>query len=98
MFDNILLQKIYKIHVYLIKYKLSIFQFNNNNNLYLFDFNYIQLYENTYEYCKHIYLTNLFISNKDEYYIYLNTLYHNKSLLLTGVITDLLAIIFGGYR
>jgi hypothetical protein len=93
-----LLQKIYKLHVYLIKYKLLIFQFNNNNNLYLFDFNYIPSYENTYEFCKHIYMTNLFISNKDEYYIYLNTLYHNKSVLLTGVITDLLAIIFNNKK
>jgi len=93
-----LLQKIYKLHVYLIKYKLLVIQFNRKNNLYLFDFNYIPLYENSYEYCKHIYMTNLFINNKDEYYIYLNNLYHNKSLFLSGVITDLLTVIFNNEK
>ena len=89
-----LLQKIYKLHVYNTKYKLLVIQFNRKNNLYLFDFNYIPSYENTYEYCKHVYMTNLFINNKDEYYMYLNNLYHNKSLLIIGVITDLLGVNF----
>lgn len=93
-----LLQKIYKLHVYLIKYKLLVIQFNKKNNLYLFDFNYIPSYENSYEYCKHVYMTNLFINNKNEYYIYLNNLYHNKSLLLSGVITDLLTVIFNNKK
>jgi hypothetical protein len=43
-------------------------------------------------------MTNLFINNKDEYYIYLNNLYHNKSLFLSGVITDLLTVIFNNEK
>ena len=34
----------------------------------------------------------------NEYYIYLNNLYHNKSLLLSGVITDLLTVIFNNKK
>jgi len=86
-----LLQKIYKLNIFLIKYDLLKIQYSQKNNIYLFDFNYIPLYKESYEYCKHIYNCNLLIHNKDKYLEYINNLYDNKSSMLSGVFVDLLS-------
>jgi len=87
-----LLKKIYTLHIFNIKSIMQTLKITKKNDMYLFDYNYIPEYENTYEWCKHQYIINILINKSNDYNIYIEELHKSKSQSIIGGIFDFLAL------